>query len=51
MVKIYSDQNSQRISSHINAHPSRLSILHMNFHINALLVKLPNTSTIGLFSM
>ena len=55
MVKSFCDQNSWRISPHINAHtcdvPHDLVIFHTNFHVNVLLAKLPNTSTRGLLSV
>ena len=55
MVKFFRNQNSQRISSCINAHtgnvPHDSVFFQTNFHINALLAKLPNTSTRGFLSM
>ena len=54
MVKIFHDQNSWRISSHINAHTSNIlhdSFFQANFHVNMLLAKLPNTSPRGFLSM
>ena len=48
-VKFFRDRNSQRISSHINAHTGNAP--KHDFHVNALLMKLPNTSTRGLKPM
>ena len=51
MVKIFRDQNSWRISSHINMHTGNItfdSVFTCDLHVNALLAKLPNTSTRGL---
>ena len=54
MVKIFRNRNSWRILSHINVHTGNIpqdSVFSMHFHIHALLVKLPNTSTRGLLSV
>ena len=51
MVKIFCDQNSRRITSHINVHTSNATndpYFTRDFSCNMLLAKLPNTSTRGL---
>ena len=51
MVKIFHDQNSQRITSRINAHTGnapKKPVFSRDFSCNALIPKLPNTYIRGL---